>query len=128
MTRLLVVDDDVIVRTLLAQRLRAAGYLVETAADGRAGLALARRFTPAVLLTDRMMPEMDGPALVEALRAEPALAQTYVILLAGQDSASTGADDWLAKPWTDAALLACVAKAAQGRATGRPEPVAAGRG
>jgi CheY-like chemotaxis protein len=88
MARVLVVDDDVIVRTLLARRLRAAGFLVETAADGRAGLDSARTFGPDIVLTDWMMPEMDGPALVGALRADPALADTSVILITSRETHS----------------------------------------
>ncbi len=123
MTRLLVVDDDVIVRTVLAHRLRMAGYLVESARDGRAALTLARRWAPEVLLTDWMMPEMDGPELVQAMRGEPALADTYIILLTSREHGAADVDDYLNKPWSDAALLACVAKATQGRFAAAADPV-----
>jgi DNA-binding response OmpR family regulator len=113
--RLLVVEDDLIVRALLAKRLRAAGHAVETAHDGRAGLEAARQCAPDLILTDWMMPEMDGPALLGALRADPILRRSYVIVLTSKDDASDrvtgldkGADDYLVKPWADEELLARV--------------------
>lgn len=113
--RLLVVEDDVIVRGLLAARLRKVGYLVETAENGRAGLELARRHRPELILTDWMMPEMDGVEMVRALRADPDLRRTHLILLTSKDDRTDriagldlGADDYLAKPWADEDLLAHV--------------------
>jgi DNA-binding response OmpR family regulator len=114
-SRLLVVEDDLIVRALLAKRLRAAGHSVETAQDGRAGLEAARQFKPDLILTDWMMPEMDGPALLKALRADPVLRRSYVIVLTSKDDCADrvtgldlGADDYLVKPWADEELLARV--------------------
>jgi two-component system, NtrC family, sensor kinase len=113
--RLLVVEDDLIVRALLAKRLRAAGHTVETAQDGRAGVETARQYSPDLILTDWMMPEMDGPALLGALRADPILRRSYVIMLTSKDDRSdrvtgldVGADDYLVKPWADEELLARV--------------------
>jgi DNA-binding response OmpR family regulator len=113
--KLLVVEDDLIVRALLAKRLRAAGHAVETAQDGRAGFETARNITPDLILTDWMMPEMDGPALLGALRADPILRRSYVIMLTSKDDHSdrvagldVGADDYLVKPWADEELLARV--------------------
>jgi two-component system, NtrC family, sensor kinase len=113
--RLLVVEDDLIVRALLAKRLHAAGHIVEVAQDGRVGLEVARQFTPDLILTDWMMPEMDGPALLAALRADPILRRSYVIVLTSKDDSADrvtgldmGADDYLVKPWADEELLARV--------------------
>lgn len=112
---LIVVEDDMVVRALLARRLRRAGYAVEAAQDGREGLEAARRLQPDLILTDWMMPEMDGPTLVTTLRKEPALRRTYVILLTSRDDRADkvvgldfGADDYLVKPWSDDELLAHV--------------------
>ena len=126
MPRLLIVDDDVIVRTLLERRLRAAGYLVESAADGRAGLEAVRRWHPDVLLTDSMMPALDGPALVAAIRSDPALARTYIVVLSSREETSTGADACLIKPWSDAELLACMARGVSGTAHSCWEPAGVG--
>jgi DNA-binding response OmpR family regulator len=113
--RLLVVEDDLIVRAMLAKRLRAAGYTVETAQDGRAGFDAAQELKPDLILTDWMMPEMDGPALLKALRADPVLRRSYVIVLTSKDDSGDrvtgldmGADDYLVKPWRDEELLARV--------------------
>ncbi len=113
--RVVVVEDDLIVRTLLSKSLRGAGYVVEAAADGREGLDIVRRLQPDLVLTDWMMPEMDGPTLIEALRDDAMLRRTYVILLTSKDKRADrisglelGADDYLVKPWTDDELLAHV--------------------
>jgi DNA-binding response OmpR family regulator len=113
--RLVVVEDDLIVRTLLKKRLEGAGYTVEAAEDGRHGLETARRCQPELILTDWMMPTMDGPAFIQALRADPGLRRTYVIILTSKDERTDrvsgldlGADDYLVKPWADDELLAHV--------------------
>jgi CheY-like chemotaxis protein len=113
--RLVVVEDDLIVRTLLSKRLQSAGHFVEAAGDGREGLDIVRRVQPDLILTDWMMPEMDGPTLIKALRADAALRRTYVILLTCKDERTDrvtglelGADDYLVKPWADDELLAHV--------------------
>jgi two-component system NtrC family sensor kinase len=113
--RLVVVEDDLIVRTLLSKRLQGAGHVVDAAGDGREGLDVVRRVQPDLILTDWMMPEMDGPTLITALRADAALRRTYVILLTSKDERTDrvsglelGADDYLVKPWADDELLAHV--------------------
>jgi len=113
--RLLVVEDDLIVRALLGKRLRTAGYAVEAARDGQEGLELAREVHPDLILTDWMMPGMDGAALLAALRADSVLHLSYVIVLTSKDDhkdriagLELGADAYLVKPWEDEALLACV--------------------
>jgi DNA-binding response OmpR family regulator len=113
--RLVVVEDDLIVRTLLVKRLRSSGYTVDAAQDGREGLEVARRVQPALILTDWMMPEMDGPTLIAAVREDALLRRVYVILLTSKDDRADrvtgldlGADDYLVKPWSDDELLAHV--------------------
>lgn len=113
--RLVVVEDDLIIRTLLTKRLQGAGHVVDAAEDGCAGLEAARRTQPDLVLTDWMMPGMDGPAFIAALRADSTLRRTYVILLTSKDEREDrvsgldlGADDYLVKPWADEELLAHV--------------------
>ena len=113
--RILVVEDDPPIRLILAKRLRAVGYAVEEARDGREGLAIGRRVRPDLILTDWVMPEMDGVALIRALRADAVLRRVYVILLTSRDASSDriagldhGADEYLVKPWSDEELLARV--------------------
>lgn len=110
---ILVVEDDATVRTVLAGRLRAVGHAVQTAADGLQGLEAARRLRPDIVLTDWIMPEMNGVDLIRLLRADQVLRHSYVILLTSRDAIQDrvagleqGADEYLIKPWSDEELLA----------------------
>jgi CheY-like chemotaxis protein len=78
--RILVAEDQADIRELLRLALTAAGYEVETAPDGGAAWELAVARPPELLVTDLRMPTMDGLELILALRAEPSLSQTPVIL------------------------------------------------
>lgn len=110
----LIVEDHADLRAFVRGHL-AERYRVVEAADGRAGLETARAHRPNLVLSDVMMPEMDGVALTRALKADPALSDVPVVLLtAWADEASTlgglaaGADDYLAKPFSPGELLARV--------------------
>ena len=98
----LVIDDDPATRDLLTRFLHREGFAVRSAGDGRSGLALARLLKPRVILLDVMMPQMDGWSVLSALKAEPALAATPVVMISFVNepslAASLGADDFLAKP------------------------------
>lgn len=98
----LVLDDDAAVRTTVAEALRPLGYRVVGAAGGREGLQLAREVRPHAVLLDVMMPDMDGWAVLSAMRADPDLAGVPVILLAnGPEAGGTwgrGTLDTLVKP------------------------------
>lgn len=113
--RVLVVDENADLRAymvdLLGQR-----YTVETAVDGIAALEAARARRPAVVVSDVMMPRLDGVGLLKALRADPELVSVPVVLLsarAGEEATveglEAGADDYLAKPFSARELLARVA-------------------
>lgn len=111
----LVADDNADMRGHLARILR-AHWDVETAADGRQALDLARRCHPDLLVTDVMMPALDGFGLVAAIRDDPDLAALPVIILsarAGVEAAgeglAAGADSYLVKPFTSADLVNQVA-------------------
>src|SRR5919206_4934956 len=71
-TRILVVDDDPSILALVTEILQDEGYDVATARNGAEALERVAEAVPAVLVTDLMMPVMDGPALVHACRAAPA--------------------------------------------------------
>src|SRR5690606_16078332 len=114
-TRILLADDNADMRTYVARLLRSQGWRVLAVADGAAALAAAREERPARVLSDVMMPGLDGFALLRALRAEAATATIPVILLsarAGEEArvegALAGADDYLAKPFTAQELVARV--------------------
>ncbi|HMA48470.1 MAG TPA: response regulator, partial [Magnetospirillaceae bacterium] len=110
--RVLVADDNADMRDYL-QRLLSAHWQVETAEDGAQALDSLRRARPDLLLTDVMMPELDGFGLLEAIRADKALRDLPVIVLsarAGEEARieglAAGADDYLIKPFTARELLA----------------------
>nr|WP_145545442.1 response regulator [Variovorax boronicumulans] len=79
--RILVVEDNAANLELARYLLASAGHEVLLAGDGRAGLALAMREQPDLIISDLQMPVMDGYALMAALRASPACAQTPVLAL-----------------------------------------------
>lgn len=70
-TKILCVDDDDLVRTLLVYVLEQRGFEVRSAPNGREGFAMAREWLPDLIVTDLMMPVMDGFQAAEALRADP---------------------------------------------------------
>ena len=112
--RVLVADDNVDMRDYLL-RLLSPPWQVETAEDGARALARIRERLPDLLLTDVMMPELDGFGLLEAVRGDAGLRDLPVIVLsarAGEDARieglAAGADDYLIKPFTARELLARV--------------------
>ncbi|MBI4634862.1 MAG: sigma-54-dependent Fis family transcriptional regulator [Candidatus Rokubacteria bacterium] len=114
--RILVADDTEASREGLKTLLEGWGYEVETAADGHAALEAASGFRPAVLITDLVMPGLDGLGLLKALRDE--LPHVVVILLTGHGTVESavaamkeGAYDYLTKPVDAARLRILIEKA-----------------
>lgn len=110
----LLVDDNRDMREYV-QRLLSSRFEVTTAKNGREALEKANRQKPALVLSDVMMPEMDGFQLLAALRENPAMSSVPVVLLsarAGEESLiegmMSGADDYVVKPFTARELLARV--------------------
>ncbi len=117
----LVVEDHPEVRALLREQLGGV-YHIREAGDGEAGLALARENPPDLILSDVMMPHMDGYALCRAVKTDPALQHIPVILLtakADEESTvqglETGADDYISKPFNPNTLRARMANLIAGR-------------
>ncbi len=98
----LVVDDDPAQRDLLSRFLEREGFAVLTAADGRAGIELARTQHPRAILLDVMMPQMDGWSVLGALKADPNLATIPVVMVTFVNEPglgeSLGAADTVLKP------------------------------
>jgi DNA-binding response OmpR family regulator len=109
---ILVVERDPHVRDLEAYFLNEAGFGVEFAADGEAALALAREIKPAIIITEVLVPKLDGLALCRAVRKEAALKDTVVLIfsiLAAQSRArEAGADAFLMKPLAEQRLVQTV--------------------
>jgi DNA-binding response OmpR family regulator len=109
---ILVVEDEPALLETLAYNLKAAGYLVETATDGRAAVKAAVQIVPDLIVLDVMLPEMDGLDVARAVRRE--MNTAILMLTARADEIDrvvgleVGADDYLTKPFSMRELLARV--------------------
>lgn len=119
--RLLVVDDDWLIASILEHMLREGGYQVQVASDGLSALALLEK-DPAfdTILLDRMMPGLDGLEVLARLKADPVLKDIPVVLQTGMDSEEdlkaglrAGAHYYLVKPLDAKIVLQVVASAIQ---------------
>jgi DNA-binding response OmpR family regulator len=115
MKTILIVDDDLQLRTLFALALRGQGYHVLEADSGVAGLKLARRYLPDLILSDVHMPGGDGSTLLRDIRLDPELRSKQVVLITGRPDLITpgkgmeeGADDFLVKPASLKSLTTCI--------------------
>ena len=111
--RILVIEDDPKLAAFVAGGLRQSGFLVDHAADGQDGLALARQGHYSAAVVDIMLPKLDGLALIETLRAEK--NRLPVIILSARAKLDdrirglqSGGDDYLTKPFAFSELLARV--------------------
>jgi PAS domain S-box-containing protein len=108
-------DDNADMRAYVGRILEDRGYEVRTVADGAAALAAVREAAPDLVLSDAMMPLLDGFGLLRALRADPATAGLSVVLLSARaheesqiEGIAAGADDYLVKPFSARELVARV--------------------
>ncbi len=101
----LVVDDEPDIRYLLRVTLEEAGYGVVEAAHGEAALAQVRRSPPQLVLTDWMMPRMNGDELIERLRADESTKAIPIVLVSGTRSGQAKADAVLPKPFDPGRLI-----------------------
>ena len=113
--QVLVIEDSEEVRAFIAETLAAAGYRLLLAADGLAGLALARAEVPDLVVSDVMMPNLSGYDVCAALRADPATSHVPVVLLTARTTPDdrlqgleTGAHAYLPKPFRPRELQAQV--------------------
>ncbi len=113
--RVIVIEDDPVTLRAHEAILRAAGHLVETARDGQEGFEKLLASRPDVVLTDWVMPRMDGVTLCRLLKGHEELRSTYVIILSTKSETAAkvtgldlGADDYLVKPVETTELLARV--------------------
>jgi diguanylate cyclase (GGDEF)-like protein len=113
--RLLIVDDDPFIARLLEIELAAAGYRVRVANDGQQALDLVRAEPPDLVITDVMMPHVDGFELTRMLRQDARTTGVSVIILTARglsadklEGFAIGADDYIVKPFDTPELLARV--------------------
>ena len=113
MEKVLVVDDEPSIVTLLRFNLEKAGYMVITAEDGKAGLKMAMEENPDLIMLDLMLPGMDGMDVCKTLRQEK--IKTPILMLTALDDEfdkvlglELGADDYLTKPFSPREVIARV--------------------
>jgi CheY-like chemotaxis protein len=120
MTTILVVDDEPCFREVLGDILTAEGHHILSASNVEEAFSAIQREKPAVILTDQMMPDVDGLAFVQRLRANPRWADIHVIVVSAKaqrddiDRAlQAGADDYLVKPFSARELRVMLERAPQ---------------
>ena len=113
--RVLVVEDDPFFQRVLQKRLTAEAYQVQVANDGREGMKAIVAWEPDLVISDWMMPQVDGLELCQSVKTGLRESAPYFILLTAKGELSdrllgleTGADDYLVKPCDQAELLARV--------------------
>lgn len=111
--RLLLVDDDPAIRSMMEFSLTLEGFEVTTAADGFEGLKRASQSPPDAIVLDVMMPRMSGTAMLATIRRNPRLAQIPVLLVTAKTQEDevwagwqAGADSYITKPYEPDELLA----------------------
>ena len=109
---ILVVDDDAKIVRLVRTYLERDGFSVVIAADGPAALDAIERHRPALVVLDLMLPELDGRAVIRAVRQDDEAAATPILILSARGSTvdriaglEDGADDYLPKPFSPAELV-----------------------
>jgi len=125
MARVFVIDDDQIVRRLAGAILERGGHEVVSLEDGQAALNALEHSTPDIIVTDLMMPRMDGFELLRRLRADARWSELPVIVLTARVTAGdlkqagqVGVSYFLTKPFTSAQLLNAVTATLQNPSAG----------
>ena len=119
--RVLVVDDDDVIRQLIRVNLELEGFEVYTANDGEDALEKARDLQPVVITLDIMMPRLDGWDAAARLRADPATSHIKVVLLSARaqeadlrKGSRIGVDAYLTKPFDPDELIDTVRRLSDG--------------
>jgi DNA-binding response OmpR family regulator len=109
---ILVVDDDAKIVRLVRTYLEREGFSVVTAADGPGALDAIETYEPSLVVLDLMLPELDGRAVIRAVRRDDEAAHTPILVLSARSSTidriaglEDGADDYLPKPFSPAELV-----------------------
>jgi two-component system phosphate regulon response regulator PhoB len=112
MARVLVIEDEADIQSVLEYNLRQAGHEVLQATRGQEGLKLAQRLAPDIVILDLMLPDLPGTEVCKALRQEPRLRDLAIVMLTAKSEEidrvvgfEVGADDYVAKPFSVRELL-----------------------
>lgn len=115
MKKVLFIEDDTVVRENTAELLELSDYEVVTAANGRAGVELAKKELPDIVICDIMMPEMDGYGVLQTLAEDPSTQNIPFIFLSAKTEhkdirkgMDLGADDYLTKPFEEEELISAI--------------------
>lgn len=115
MAKVLVIEDEEILRESILNILKTKGFNAIGASDGRSGLQLAKEFLPDLILCDVRMPELDGYEVLRALRQDSSTATIPFLFLTGSNIQNVvregqllGANGYLTKPFTTAQLLEAI--------------------
>jgi CheY-like chemotaxis protein len=129
MKTIVIAEDDPVTRELVQVLLTREGYLVHAAADGTAAWELLRRHRPPIAVLDVRMPGRTGLEVLAAIRADPELRRTYVLMLTAENQErdvragqAAGADRYLIKPFAARTLIAAVAQGLDLAAARQVEP------
>jgi CheY-like chemotaxis protein len=115
MKKILIVEDQEDIREVIRITLELEDFELHEAADGQEGLRMASQIRPDLVLSDVMMPGLDGLQMCQRIKADPGLRRTKVVLLSARGQpedrkagAAAGADAYMAKPYGPLDLLATV--------------------
>jgi len=123
--RILIVDDDPIIRRFVGTLLAHNGYEVHEAEDGEAGLLMAASLLPRLVVLDLVMPYKDGFEVINGLKDDPSTRRVPILILSVKDreedvvkALNLGADDYMIKPFSTQELLARIRKILERTAPG----------
>lgn len=115
--RILIIEDNELIRLNTVELLELENYDVLVAADGTEGAEIAKRELPDLILCDILMPNGDGYSVLHTIRSEPSLHHTKFIFLTAfsektemDKGFALGANDFIVKPFEPSALLNCIQK------------------
>jgi len=117
MTKVLIIEDEEILRESILNILETNGFITIEAGDGRSGVQLAKQFVPDLILCDVRMPEFNGYEVLQKLRQDPITAKIPLLFLTAENiqnvkdqAQELGAHGYLFKPFTTAQLLQAIAQ------------------
>ncbi|NCO64712.1 MAG: response regulator [Flavobacteriales bacterium] len=115
MKKVLLIEDDVVLRENTAELLELSGYKVETASNGRAGVEVAKKYQPNIIVCDIMMPELDGYGVLDSLSKNDLTKHIPFIFLSAKTERrdvrkgmDLGADDYITKPFNEEELISAI--------------------